>query len=50
MNYKQRKSRLKRMFAQNKLYRKTGFWSVKAQANQSVRDYRSEEYKEESDA
>jgi len=50
MNSKQKVARLKRLNARNKLYRKTGFRSVKAQANQSVRDYRSEEYKEESDA
>ncbi len=49
MNCKQKRARLKRLKAQNKLYRKTGFWSVREQGNQSVRDYRTKEYLEVSD-
>ncbi len=44
MNKKQKTLRLKKLNAQNKLYKKTGFWSHLQAGYSQVRDSRSEEY------
>tara|TARA_R100000734_G_C3286477_1_gene79094 strand:+ start:195 stop:344 length:150 start_codon:yes stop_codon:yes gene_type:complete len=44
MNRKQKTLRLKRLNAQNKLYKKTGFWSHLEAGYSQVRDSRSKEY------
>lgn len=45
-NQKQKAVKLKRIKAQNKLYKKTGYWSIKAMADANLRKHRSDEYLE----
>ena len=45
-NQKQKAVKLKRIKAQNKLYKKTGYWSIKAMADANLRKHRNDEYLE----
>ena len=47
MNKKQKRMRLKKLNAQKKHYKKTGYWSIRAEANAYVREYRTREYQEQ---
>ena len=47
MNKKQKRMRLKKLNAEKKHYKKTGYWSIRAEANAYVREYRTREYQEQ---
>ena len=47
MNKKQKRMRLKKLNAQKKHYKKSGFWSIREEANAYVREYRTREYQEQ---
>ncbi len=38
MNKKQKTKRLKRLNAQNKMFKKTGHWSIRSMANASLKE------------